>query len=250
MTASIDQRKGTVMTSEPLGPNTSLIPPLGAGWQSLDMVDALSQPTAFVSISQVNSLYSPDGAQADERQWERGTLENTIRVAGAARELGAYFFWVGYDIFRAGYPKTPMDASQYGSWEEPFADWDEARREWDGELASELKSLVRPGDVPMKEIAHQSSFIGTNLEWHLRRNNVRTIVFTGMHLDWCIEGNARQARDLGYMPIVVGDATACERREDEAAAMRRINNYFAPVISTDDVVKLMAGARQRNKKEA
>ncbi len=95
--------------------NTSLIPPLGSAWAKLDLVDILSRPTAFISISQVNSLYSPEGAQGNEKQWERSSLENTIRVATAARDLGAHFFWIGYDIFRESYPHSPMDASQYGS---------------------------------------------------------------------------------------------------------------------------------------
>lgn len=47
------------------------------------------------------------------------------------------------------------------------------------------------------------------------------------------------ARDHGYLPIVIGDATGCEKPEDEAAAMERINNLFAPVISADKFVALL-----------
>jgi hypothetical protein len=32
------------------------------------------------------------------------------------------------------------------------------------------------------------------------------------------------------LPIVIGDACACQKPEQEAAAMHRINNFFAPVI--------------------
>lgn len=219
--------------------NTALIPPLGSTWARLDLADVLSRPTAFISISQNNSIYSPEGAQGGEKQWERGTLENTIRVATAARKLGAHFFWIGYDIFRTAYPKSPMDASQYDSWEEPFSEWDQKRRDWDGELTPKLQELVQPGDVEMKEIAHQSSFVATNLEWHLRRHNIQTIIFTGIHLDWCIEGNARQARDLGYMPIVVGDACSCRLIEEDGPALHRINTYFAPTLSTDAIIKII-----------
>ena len=41
------------------------------------------------------------------------------------------------------------------------------------------------------------------------------------------------------MPIVIGDACACQKPEDEAAAMRRINNFFAPVISAETFTKLV-----------
>ena len=38
---------------------------------------------------------------------------------------------------------------------------------------------------------------------------------------------------------MIGDATACQRPEDEAAAFRRINSFFAPVISSETFVKLL-----------
>jgi nicotinamidase-related amidase len=106
----------------------------------------------------------------------------------------------------------------------------------------ELRALVRPGDLEFNELALQTAFVGTSLPLTLARQNVKTIVLTGIHLDWCIEGNARAARDHGYLPIVIGDATACQKPEDEAAAMRRINNFFAPVISADTFVKLLQTA--------
>ena len=65
------------------------------------------------------------------------------------------------------------------------------------------------------------------------------IVLTGIHLDWCIEGNARAARDNGYLPIVIGDATATQRPEQQVAAYERINSFFAPVISADTFVNLL-----------
>lgn len=246
----IDTPTGTVDAGQALGPNTHLIPRLGSAWADVDFVSILSKPTAFLSVSQNNSLYSPDGAQSDERQWERGSLEKTIPVVHAARALGARFAWVGYEIFRSGYPQNPMDAAQFSTWEKPFAEWSAQKRTWDGELTPALRELVEPGDLELNEVGLQSSFIGTSLDAYLKREGIRTLVITGIHLDWCIEGNARVARDLGYMPIVVGDATACERRQDEAAAMRRINNYFAPVLSSDAVVSLMNQAAGRKRAAA
>jgi nicotinamidase-related amidase len=106
-------------------------------------------------------------------------------------------------------------------------------------LACQLQRLVQPGDLQFNELALQSSFVGTPLPLELARKRIETIVLTGIHLDWCIEGNARSARDHGYLPIVIGDACACHRPEDEAAAMRRINTFFAPVISAATFVELL-----------
>ncbi|MFK7816286.1 MAG: cysteine hydrolase, partial [Gammaproteobacteria bacterium] len=85
---------------------SSIVPDLPDQWKDLDLVNILAQPAAFISISQCNSLYKPEGAQGNEKQWERGTLENTIKVVHACREVSMKFFWIGYDVFREDYPMT------------------------------------------------------------------------------------------------------------------------------------------------
>src|SRR5208283_3954328 len=49
-------------------------------------------------------------------------------------------------------------------------------------------------------------------------------------------------RENGYLPIVIGDACDCKKPEEEPAALRRICNFFAPVISSDSFVKLLQPA--------
>jgi nicotinamidase-related amidase len=97
------------------------------------------------------------------------------------------------------------------------------------------------------EIHAAPSFIGTQLPLELSRKRIEVIVLTGIHLDWCIEGNARAARDNGYLPIVIGDACDCQKPEEEPAALRRINNFFAPVISSDRFVNLLQQGAQRGR---
>lgn len=216
------------------------IPELAAQWKKLDLAEILSRPAAYVSISQVKSLYEPWGAQGAENHRKRGSLEATVRVVQAARQASNFksFHWIGYEVFRQAYPQSTFDKVQYEGWTGSL-DWPAEKKKADNELVDELKALVRPGDLEYNEIALQSSFLGTPLPLDLSRKRIETIVFTGIHLDWCIEGNARSARDNGYLPIVIGDATACQKPEDEAAAMRRINNFFAPVISAETFVKLL-----------
>jgi nicotinamidase-related amidase len=216
------------------------IPDLAPQWKKLDLAEILSRPAAYVSISQVKSLYETWGAQGAERHRERGSLPATIKVVNAARKRPNFksFSWIGYEVFRQDYPQSAFDHVQYETWTSGLH-WPIEKQKADNELVDELKALVRPGDLQFNELALQSSFIGTQLPLELSRKRIETIVFTGIHLDWCVEGNARQARDNGYLPIVIGDACACQKPEDEAAAMRRINNFFAPVISADTFVKLL-----------
>jgi nicotinamidase-related amidase len=217
------------------------IPDLAPQWKALDLAEILSRPAAFMSVSQIKSVYEPWGAQAAERHYERGSLPATVRAATAARRAENFisFNWVGYTIFREDYPQSDFDRVQYAGWTEGV-DFTPEMKTKDNELATELQELVEPGDNLFDEMALQTAFFGTALPLELSRKNIEVLVLTGIHLDWCIEGNARVARDNGYLPIVIGDACGCQKPEQEAAAMERINNFFAPVISAETFENLLA----------
>ena len=217
---------------------SSNIPELPEQWKNLDFADILAQPAAFISISQCNSLYRPEGVQGGEKQWERGTLENTVKVAKACRRANMKFFWIGYDVFREHYPMTVLDEAQYGVWGRAFrsSEMTDEQKKWDVDLVDELKELALPEDEEFFEYAHQSSFVGTPLKLMLERAGIRTIVLCGIHLDWCIEGNARAARDEGFIPIVIGDACSCQDQKNDISTMERINNIVCPVLSADQAV--------------
>jgi nicotinamidase-related amidase len=217
------------------------VPALAPHWNELDLAEILSRPAAFMSVSQTKSLYDPGGAQASEGHRDRGSLPATVKVVNAARKAGNFksFNWIGYEVFRENYPQSDFDRVQYAGWVKGLNFTSEMRKR-DNELVGELRALVRPDDNEFNELALQTAFAGTQLPLELARKRIQTIVLTGIHLDWCIEGNARAARDAGYLPIVIGDACACQKPEQEAAAMQRINNFFAPVISADRLVELLS----------
>ena len=220
--------------------NKHLIPELAPQWKKLNLKEILKKNAAFVSISQNKGLYTPDGALGHEKHYERGSLEATIKVVEAARKKKNFlsYNWVGYNIYRHDYPQSIFDQAQYSTWVENL-DVTEEKIRYDNELADEFQALVEPGDHHFFEQALQSAFFGTKLPLELSRKQIEVIVFTGVHLDWCVEGNVRIARDNGYLPIVIGDATGCEKIEQEKAAMERINNIFAPVLSSDQFVALL-----------
>jgi len=227
------------------------IPELAPQWKKLDLAEILKRNAAFVSISQNKCLYEKEGGLGHENHRSRGSLPATIRVLEEARKADNFvsFNWIGYNIYRGDYPKSTFDQVQYETWVEGLEATPE-KIAWDNELVDELKERVEPGDLQFRECALQTAFVGTELPLELARKRVEVIVFTGVHLDWCIEGNVRLARDNGYLPIVIGDATGCEKPEQEAAAMDRINNIFAPVISSDDFVRLLNAPVQPVRKRA
>lgn len=216
------------------------IPKLAPQWKKLNLAEILKRNAAFVSVSQNKCLYESDGGLGHENHRQRGSLPATIKSLKAARRAGNFvsFSWIGYNIYREDYPQNIFDEVQYETWVENLEVTEEKKKR-DNELVDELQELVEPTDLQFKECALQTAFIGTQLPLELARKKVEVIIFTGVHLDWCIEGNVRLARDNGYLPIVIGDATGCEKPEQEAGAMERINNLFAPVIAADDFVRLL-----------
>lgn len=222
--------------------NAHLIPPLASQWQVVDLAEVLRRPAAFLSVSQSNSLYRPGGVQYGEGHAFRGSLPATIKVAKAARARSNFvsFNWIGYTVFRDDYPQTVFDAAQYHTWT-GHIDATPEQRAWDDAIVDDLRELIQPGDNEFYEKALQTAFTGTDLPITLARKKVEVLVITGIHTDWCIEGNARAARDHGLLPIVIGDATGAQRTDQEAAAFERINNFFAPVISSDTFVSLLEG---------
>jgi nicotinamidase-related amidase len=226
----------------------SLIPQRHPQWKNLDLANLLTSPTAFIPIGQANSLLSPDGAQKDERLWERcrrkgGVLDNTLRLAKAAREVGCKMVWFRYEIFRKRYPATAIDEAQYRYWEESKPPLSDAQKKWDAELIDEVKRLMLPEDPDILYMSLTNIFLGTPLQAQLSMWGVKTVLLCGYHLDWCVESAARTARDLGFMPIVIGDASACGREEDEAPTLERIDRFFAPVVSTGEMLELMQRAK-------
>lgn len=218
--------------------NVASIPPLAKQWQQLDFREILSRPAAFLSVSQSNSLYKPGGVQYAEGHAVRGSLEATVKSVKAARRAPNFqsFNWIGFTVFRESYPKTDFDRVQYNGWT-GHIDATPEQIAWDDALVGELRDLVQPGDNELYEKALQTAFVGTDLPGTLSRKKIEVVVITGIHLDWCVEGNARAARDNGLLPIIIGDATGAVRPDQEPAAFQRINDFFAPVISSDQFVE-------------
>lgn len=233
------------------------LPARHAQWAKLDLAEILSLPTAYLAIGYSNSILSPQGAQASERLWQRGrmpggAIHNTVKLIHAARRHGVRMVWTKYRIFRQEYPQSPMDKVQYDFWASHHLDWTEDRKQWDWKPVEEIAALIRPGEPEIYYTSLGNVFLGTMLPAFLNMWGIRTVMLSGYHLDWCIEQAARTCRDMGYMPIVIGDACGCGVEADEAPTLERLERFFAPVVSADQAIALLgeAAARRAASKEA
>ncbi|SFO38903.1 Nicotinamidase-related amidase [Roseovarius lutimaris] len=228
----------------------SKIPQMHPQWNDVDLTEIFAMPTAYLAIGYSNSILAEFGAQSHERLWERtrqpgGALGNTVKLVQACRDADISLYWTKYEIFRQEFPQSPMDKSQYDFWASGTKKWSEKDKARDCDTVAEIKALMRPED----EIIHYKSlgnvFLGTMLPSYLNMRGIRTVLLSGFHLDWCIEQAARTCRDMGYMPIVIGDACGCGREIDEAETLHRLDRFFAPVISADHAAALIQAAALR-----
>ena len=87
-----------------------------------------------------------------------------------------------------------------------------------------------------------NSFLGTDLDNYLKKNNIKNLILCGMQTHMCLEGATRAAHDLGYNCMVVHDA--CTTRDlsfDDITVKSRDVHYstlntlksFAKITTTD-----------------
>jgi nicotinamidase-related amidase len=104
------------------------------------------------------------------------------------------------------------------------------------DIAAELK----PGAHDILVPKHRwSSFLHTDLEFHLRVRNIDTIVIAGGSTDVGIASTVFAARDLDFGIVVVRDACYAMRGPNHDFLMDRIFPRMSRVMSVDQAVALM-----------
>lgn len=226
-----------------------MVPKLHEQWEPLDFAALFADGAAFVNTDSQNSILDPDGVLTHEKIWEGareqgGSFNNIMRLAAECRASAMPFMWLRYDRFIGEKePTTVMDEVQYRHWNGTYAG-DRARKDWEADLVDEVKDFMEDGDLTLV-YPGWSIFVGTPVDRWLTQHGAKTLILSGYHTDWCVEMAARSARDLGYMPVVVGDScgSTSPLHEDSLA---QLNDCYAPVISTDVALAALREARARN----
>ncbi|HYC11215.1 MAG TPA: isochorismatase family cysteine hydrolase [Nitrososphaerales archaeon] len=113
----------------------------------------------------------------------------------------------------------------------------EGSKEW--EIVEEL--LPSSEDLVLRK--HTASFFfGTMLDQMLRNRGIDTLVLTGVSTEAGIEGTARNASYLGYLPVIVEDAVGSSDREANDKALWLMRRMF-DVKSTEAVLSAIKQSR-------
>ncbi len=118
-----------------------------------------------------------------------------------------------------------------------------------GQEGCEFKDVVRPeAGEPVVDKHTNSAFIGTGLEARLRSVGVDTVVITGVITNNSVEATARMSGNLGFVTLVVKDATATFDRHDydgvprtaeevHAMSLANLEGEYAQIVGTDELLE-------------
>jgi ureidoacrylate peracid hydrolase len=191
--------------------------------------------TALIVVDMQNA-YATKGGYLDRAGFDvSGTGPVIARIAqavAAARAAGIAVVW-----FQNGWDPDYVEAGGPGSpnWHKSNAlknmrrhpEMNErllAKGTWDYALVDALRP--EPGDIVLPKPRY-SGFFNTALDSLLRARGIRTLVFTGIATNVCVESTLRDGFFLEYFGVVLADAThQAGPPEMQAAALYNIETFF------------------------
>ena len=107
-----------------------------------------------------------------------------------------------------------------------------AKGGWDYELVEALPP--QPGDIVVQKTRY-SAFYNTNLDSILRARGIRSLVFTGIATNVCVESTLRDGFFLEYFGVVLHDATHQAGPDFvQKASLYNIEKFFGWVSSVEE----------------
>ena len=101
------------------------------------------------------------------------------------------------------------------------------------EIISDLLPLR--GQIIKKK--KHSAFFETNLDEHLRQEDVKEVYFSGLQTQICIMTSAADASYRGYEPIVISDCVVSTRETNKTFALKWIKKYVGEVRTLTEVTE-------------
>lgn len=229
----------------------------------------LSLPTALILIDNQSAFSNPAtvshwGAARSNPHYEANvqSLLSTFREARASSSSSSSStsIEVIHVFHSSDDPSSPLHASHPAGGIRPL----------------EFATPAADGSEPIFWKNVNSSFIGTNLESHLRQKGVRQIICAGLTTDHCVSTTVRMAANLGVVDrfldngplqfradgsrenevrvekgriILVSDATATFSKGDFDAetvhkvSVASLDGEFADVVGTEDVIKALKSVK-------
>ena len=190
------------------------------------------QNTAVLAMDFENDIVHPAGAFKDfgfaQMVADNEILEKASQLLTAARKAGVSVIYVSVK-FRAGYPERAANA---GLWQGLHG----ANALIEGTWGAQIHDQLTPKDgEPVVTKRGVSAFTASDLVQILHNNRIDTLILAGVATNFVVEGTARQACDLGYNTIVVGDCCTSMNQEAHEAALGTALPFLCTVSTLEEV---------------
>jgi nicotinamidase-related amidase len=113
-----------------------------------------------------------------------------------------------------------------------------------GQPGNAFKDFASPRDgEPIVPKSVNAAFIGTDLEERLRKLEADPVVIMGITTDHCVSTTTRIAKNLGFKPVLVGDAChTFPRKGFDADTVHRVelailDREFADVVTAAQLIE-------------
>ena len=199
--------------------------------------------TAVIVVDMQNA-YATVGGYVDIAGFDvsgaAGAIAKTKTVLDAARASGCtvIYFQNGWDkdYVEAGGPGSPnwhkSNALKTMRARPELAGTLLAKGSWDYAIVDGL--APQPGDILIPKTRY-SGFFNTNVDSVLRARGIRTLVFTGVATNVCVESSLRDAFHLEYFGVVLEDATHHLGPDFiQKAALYNIERFFGWVSTVNE----------------
>jgi len=192
--------------------------------------------TALVLNDMINANLRTKDPAHDQLITQSGILQKTVAFVAALRERKMPIVWIRVerrpDHADVLTPLTDVYLAS-GRKRHPVI----LRGSYEAANVEELP--VRAEDhIVLKP--RMNPFIGTDLDLHLRNRKISTILFGGYSTNHGVESGVRTARDLGYDVVVLRDCCYNVNKEFHEWSLANIMPHFARVLTSTEVLKLLA----------
>jgi nicotinamidase-related amidase len=107
------------------------------------------------------------------------------------------------------------------------------------EIAPELGPA--PDDVIVDKY-NWGAFYGTDLDLHLRRRGIRTLIVCGLVTNIGVDTTMRHAQERGYEQVLAADATAAFSLEEHEYTLNHVAPRLARVRTTETILAAIRAA--------
>lgn len=191
---------------------------------------------ALLVIDMQNDFCAVGGFLQRERGYSvdfaKTVADNIAMAVDAAREAGMLVVWIRsvYDFKYLAAPHVVKRGEEgcclEGSWGADFF-------------------LLRPKpDEPIVTKHHYSAFVGTPLDGILRKNDIRTLVMTGVATNVCVDSTLRDGFFAGYYIVLLEDCVGSNSVAGHNGTLATVRNNIGTVTySTDWMARLARKAQ-------